>query len=214
MASVYAALVVRSHFLSLASSDVAHAGLMTSRAETCQLLAIKLLRYFASSKVELAVVLTTGWSPIAGAPSQVVDEIVRLLGGKGDLLDDPTSALEVAIATNSKAFLSSSMVQLVVNDIYAGRIVFSVASNRSLLADNYKPRAIEVYDVREAPFLDHYRQVGLAVVLLSSLDAFPDCECPSTVRYSSLSTLPSCCSRSYCACRVRVAAFGDLIPHP
>jgi hypothetical protein len=25
------------------------------------------------------------------------------------------------------------------------------------LADNYKPRAIQIYDVRKAPFLNHYR---------------------------------------------------------
>lgn len=29
--------------------------------------------------------------------------------------------------------------------------------HRSVLADNYKPRAIEIYDATSAPFLDHYR---------------------------------------------------------
>lgn len=43
------------------------------------------------------------------------------------------------------------------NDIYAGRVVFSMSSTRSVLADNYKPRPIEIYDCRDAPFLDHYR---------------------------------------------------------
>ena len=32
-----------------------------------------------------------------------------------------------------------------------------MASTHSVLADNYKPRAIEMYDYRKAPFLDHYR---------------------------------------------------------
>jgi len=32
-----------------------------------------------------------------------------------------------------------------------------MSSNHSVLADNYKPRAIEIYDCRNAPFLDHYR---------------------------------------------------------
>ena len=63
----------------------------------------------------------------------------------------------MAIATESKAFLASPLVQTVVNDIYAGRMVFSMTSSRSVLADNYKPKSIEVYDVRKAPFLDHYR---------------------------------------------------------
>ena len=63
----------------------------------------------------------------------------------------------MAIATKSKAFLASAVVPAVVNDIYAGRLVFSAVSNRSLLADNYKPRPVEYYDGRKAPFLDHYR---------------------------------------------------------
>lgn len=63
----------------------------------------------------------------------------------------------MAIATKAKYFLATTVVQTTVNDIYAGRIVFSTRSNRSLLADNYKPRAINIYDIREAPFLDHYR---------------------------------------------------------
>ena len=54
-------------------------------------------------------------------------------------------------------FLSSPVVQTIVNDIYTGRVVFSMKSHRSVLADNYKPRSIELYDVSKAPFLDHYR---------------------------------------------------------
>ena len=64
---------------------------------------------------------------------------------------------QLAIATESKHFLSSPLVQSVVNDIYGGRIVFSMTSHNSILADNYKPRAVEVYNVHNAPFLDHYR---------------------------------------------------------
>ncbi|TDL25527.1 receptor-activated Ca2+-permeable cation channel [Rickenella mellea] len=156
MAVVYACLVVRSHFLEAADRDIAHAALMTSRAATCELLAMKLLRHFASSQIELCATLTTSWSPIAGAPPEVVAQVREALGDD-DELDDPTSALEIAIATKSKFFLSSTLVQTVVNNIYSGRIVFSTQSKRSLLADNYKPRAIEVYDTRTAPFLDHYR---------------------------------------------------------
>ena len=63
----------------------------------------------------------------------------------------------MAIGTEAKEFLSSPVVQQVVNDIYAGKVIFSVAANRSILADNYKPRAIEIYDHRTAPFIDHYR---------------------------------------------------------
>ena len=63
----------------------------------------------------------------------------------------------MAISTSAKSFLASPVTQQVVNDIYSGRVVFSVTANRSILADNYKPRAIELYDVRRKPFFDHYR---------------------------------------------------------
>jgi len=66
-------------------------------------------------------------------------------------------AMQMAISTDAKAFLASPVTQKVVNDIYSGRVVFSVAANRSILADNYKPRAIEIYNPHNAPFLDHYR---------------------------------------------------------
>ena len=63
----------------------------------------------------------------------------------------------MAISTQAKAFLTSPVTQQVVNDIYSGRVVYSVATYRSILADNYKPRAIEIYDPLSAPFLNHYR---------------------------------------------------------
>jgi len=65
----------------------------------------------------------------------------------------------MAVSTNAKAFLASPVAQKVVNDIYSGRVVFSVQAHRSILADNYKPRAIEMYNPHNAPFLDHYRYV-------------------------------------------------------
>ncbi|KAH8112747.1 receptor-activated Ca2+-permeable cation channel [Phellopilus nigrolimitatus] len=157
MGVVYACLVVRSHFISITDEDLAHANVMASRAMLCELLAMKLVRHFANNKLELTAVLTTSWNPISGAPQDVVEDVKESLGGDEKDLDDPTSALEMAIATKAKDFLSTAVVQTIVNDIYAGRIVFSTVSNRSLLADNYKPRAIEIYDSRKAPFLNHYR---------------------------------------------------------
>lgn len=63
----------------------------------------------------------------------------------------------MAISTESKHFTSSPLVQTLVNDIYRGRVVFSMTSNHSVLVDNYKPRATDIYNVHNAPFLDHYR---------------------------------------------------------
>ena len=63
----------------------------------------------------------------------------------------------MAITTHAKHFLSSPVTQQVVNDIYSGRVVFSTMANHSILADNYKARAIEIYNPYNAPFIDHYR---------------------------------------------------------
>lgn len=47
---------------------------------------------------------------------------------------------------------------------YQGRVVYSVSSNRSLVADNYKQKRIQFYNPRNAPFLDHYRYGRIAIL--------------------------------------------------
>jgi len=63
----------------------------------------------------------------------------------------------MAIATKAKRFIATSVVQSVVNDIYNGRVVSQSAGARSVIADNYKTQGVAIYDVRNAPVLDHYR---------------------------------------------------------
>ena len=46
-----------------------------------------------------------------------------------------------------------------------------MTARRSILTDNYKPRAIEIYDCRSAPFIDHYRFVYW---FISSANQVPD----------------------------------------
>ncbi|KAF8591195.1 hypothetical protein K439DRAFT_1650959 [Ramaria rubella] len=158
LATVYACLVVRSHFLRLSDDSLANANLNNSRAMMCELLAIKMLRHFANNYIELVAVLTHSWDPLASAPRQVMGAVKKAMSlDDGDEICESTSALEMAISTNSKTFLSTPLTQSVVNDIYSGHIVFSTVSRHSLVADNYKQRQIEIYDFRNAPFLDHYR---------------------------------------------------------
>ncbi|KAG6868676.1 hypothetical protein C0993_012179 [Termitomyces sp. T159_Od127] len=157
MAVVYACLVVRSYFLSQCEQDLSTAGVMFSRATLCEILAMKLLRRFASNHIKLVAVLTTRWNPLAGATSEIVDHISLAVGGDLCESESAQSALEMAISTNAKAFLASPVTQKVVNDVYYGRIVFTMFAHRSILADNYKSRAIELYNARNSPFLDHYR---------------------------------------------------------
>ncbi|QRV74848.1 calcium channel YVC1 [Ceratobasidium sp. AG-Ba] len=159
-AIVYACLVVRSHFLSAASSDLAFAPLKRSRADACEILAMKLLRRFTAvsdTPVDLFVVLTYGWDPLQGCPDSCLADIRDAVGedlGNGER----TSALEIAISTGAKRFIASPLVQTCVSDIYAGRVVFSAPATRgSLLADNYKQRHVQVFDFQHSGWLDHYR---------------------------------------------------------
>jgi len=158
VAAIYSALLVKAHFLELSEKNLAQANTNSSRAHLCELLAIKLLRRFSSSRIELAAALTTSWSPLSGAPPHVVNAIQS---HETDVTEI-SNTLEIAIATSSKRFLSTPLVQTIISDIYSGRLVLSIASTHSLLADNYKIRAIEVYDVSKAPFLDHYRYLQVA----------------------------------------------------
>lgn len=156
MAVVYACMVVRSYFLTQAVSDLAHSSVSYSHATLCEIMALKLLSHFATSKVQLVAVLTTQWNPLAGAPMDVVQEVKQAIG-EDECRENSQSAIEMAIATKAKAFVSSPIVQSIVNDMYTGRVIFSITASRSVVADNYKQRAIDIYDVRRAPFLDHYR---------------------------------------------------------
>jgi hypothetical protein len=157
-AAPFAALVVRAHFLSLANDELAHSGIMLARAHLCELLAMKLLAPFAADKVFTVAVLSMSWSPLAGAPEAVLVDVKAALGNDAGA-EDPQNALEMAIATSAKRFIASPVVQTVVNELYRGDVVFGMLAHRSLLADNYKPREIEIYDVRKHPFLNHYRSV-------------------------------------------------------
>jgi hypothetical protein len=130
---------------------------MLTRANLCEILAIKLLSRFATNYIELVAVLTTTWNPLAGATHDVVNEVKQALNAHDVDTAYAQSAIEIAISTRAKALLASPVSQKVVNDIYSGRVVYSVATYRSILADNYKPRAIEIYDPLKAPFLNHYR---------------------------------------------------------
>ncbi|KAG8693097.1 hypothetical protein FRC09_010733, partial [Ceratobasidium sp. 395] len=157
---IYACLVVRSHFLSAASSDLAFAPLKRSRADACEVLAMKLLRRFTAvsdNAIDLFSVLTVSWDPLQGCPEGCLTDIKDIVGEDLDH-EEKTSALELAISSGAKRFIASPLVQTCVSDIYAGRVVFSAPATRgSLLADNYKQRHVQLFDFHQAGWLDHYR---------------------------------------------------------
>lgn len=108
LAVVYACFVVRSHFLSEAEENMAYTGILSSRAMLCEILAMKLLGRFASSEMQLAVVLTASWNPLAGSPHHIANEIRAAIGGHEV---DPQSALEVytTVAPSSKSSLTYTL---------------------------------------------------------------------------------------------------------
>jgi hypothetical protein len=80
---------------------MAYTGVMLARADMCEILAVKLLSRFSSSKIQLASVLMTSWDPLAGAPQQVFEGVRVLLGGHDDDMNNPQCALEVSLPVPS-----------------------------------------------------------------------------------------------------------------
>lgn len=60
-------------------------------------MAMKLLGKFASDQLRLIAALTASWSPLAGAPPGVKEEVKGLLGADADT-HDPQCALEVRMS--------------------------------------------------------------------------------------------------------------------
>ena len=101
MAVIYACMVVRSYFLAQSSVDMAQSGVMASRATLCEIMALKLSSHFASSKIQLVAVLTTLWSPLAGAPPDVMEEVKDAVGGE-DEYDNNCQASQNRGATHTR----------------------------------------------------------------------------------------------------------------
>jgi len=156
----------------------------TTRALLCELVANRILRRFHEDNqgtqglLLLAQILVGGFDPFQGAPDEVRREYSPLswmsksrIGRKRKL-----PALELAIITESKTFLSSSACQRVVSAIYEGRVVYTPTSFIDILPDHYKQKPISIYNPRKAPMLNQYRlivprtrnmlEIGQFVILL------------------------------------------------
>jgi hypothetical protein len=68
---------------------------MLTRANLCEILAIKLLSRFATNYIELIAVLTTTWNPLAGATQDVVNQVKQALNAHDDDIAHAQSAVEV-----------------------------------------------------------------------------------------------------------------------
>lgn len=104
--------MVRSYFISVAEQDLAFSGVSFSRAILCEILAMKLVHHYASDQIELVSVLTTSWSPLAGATNDVIEDVKNILGNKEDQgVVDLQSALEASHFHASSSSYAYSSIQ-------------------------------------------------------------------------------------------------------
>jgi uncharacterized metal-binding protein len=168
---VYCLLVNRMQFMREQSYQAHHQTVNITRATVCELIASRVLRRFDEDHegrqglLLIANVLVAGFEPFQNAPPEVARTNKRALHwaiqshfirpDKERML----TALEVAIVTESKSFLSSSSCQKIVDAVYRGRITYTPTSFMDILPDRYKSRGISLYDPRKAPLFNQYRLI-------------------------------------------------------
>jgi hypothetical protein len=161
-------LVNRAQFIRDQAYQAHHQTVNLTRATLCELLATRILRRFHEDNQSkqglllLANILVAGFEPFQGAPDEVLTESISALQwgysskkhGNGKM-----TALEVAIISESKSFLSSTASQKVVEAVYTGRVVYTPSSFIDLIPDRYKKKGITLYDPRKASILNQYRMI-------------------------------------------------------
>ena len=159
---VYSLLVNRIHFLHERSTHSHHQSVNVARALLCELVAIKVLQGYDpdNSALEtlllLAKVLVTDFDPFQGAQDDFA-HVLCTVEREGSGIK--STALELAIISESKSFLSSPACQKVVGAIHEGRVIYTPFSPIDILPDNYKRRPISIYNPRKAPLLNQYRLI-------------------------------------------------------
>ncbi len=166
---VYCLLVNRARFLRDQIYQAHHQTVNMSRAMLCEIMAVRILRRFNESHpsrtglLMLANILVSGFEPFQNCPDDILKDnrelLHRRVHGSPPAWDKTTNALEVAIISESKVFLSSSACQRVVESLYRGRIVYTPNSLVDIIPDHYKRKVISLYDPRKAPILNHYRLI-------------------------------------------------------
>ncbi|KAI0125915.1 nonselective cation channel [Xylariales sp. AK1849] len=159
---VYCLLVNRAQFIHEQEHLNNRQNVNFTRATLCEVVATRILRRFAEDNegsqglLLLAHILVAGFTPFQNAP-----EAVRSEGSLVSTWDFHRSlpALEVAIITESKYFLSSTHCQKVIDAIYTGHVVYTPSTFLDLIPDRYKQKPISLYEPRAAPLLDQYRLI-------------------------------------------------------
>ena len=166
---VFCLLVNRSQFLREQTYRSHHQSVNMTRALLCEMIAGRVLRRFdedhegRAGLLKLANVLVAGFEPFQNAPADIAREhrsdlhwTVRWKVTRPEY-QRMLTALEVAILSEAKSFLSASACQKVVDHVYRGRIIYTPTSFIDILPDFYKNRGITLYDPRKAPLVNQYR---------------------------------------------------------
>ncbi|CAO2656409.1 Nn.00g052120.m01.CDS01 [Neocucurbitaria sp. VM-36] len=160
---VYCLLVNRMQFLREQQFQQHHRTVDLTRANLCELVAMKILRRHDEEStgkpglLHLAHILVAPFQPFQGAPEErCPPRHVSEYQGQGDY-EGKLTALEVAIVSESKVLLSSSASQKVIDAVYRGRIVYTPTTFIDIIPDHYKHKPISLYDPRKAPLLNQYR---------------------------------------------------------
>lgn len=159
---VYCLLVNRAHFLHEQSHLNNRQNVNFTRATLCELVATRILRRFNEDNegpeglLVLAHILVAGFEPFQNAP-----ENIRRQASKSTHWNyaNTLPALEVAILSESKLFLSSTSCQKVIDAIYEGRVIYTPSSFMDIIPDRYKQKPISLYDPRAASLLNQYRLI-------------------------------------------------------
>lgn len=160
---VYCLLVNRMQFLREQQFQRHHQTVDLTRANLCELVAMKILRRHDEESTGkqglllLAQILVAPFQPFQGAPEErCPPRHVSEFQGQKDY-EGKLTALEVAIVSESKVLLSSSASQKVIDAVYRGRIVYTPTTFIDIIPDHYKHKPISLYDPRKAPLLNQYR---------------------------------------------------------
>ena len=133
------------------------APLSKSRATLCEILAIRTMRIYGDSLLDLALAITTNWPVYMGCDPNILESARE--ERDDDLEETVGNAIELAIISKAKRFIKSSPCQKVIDAIWryvtqprtsnptnlycSGKCVYQARGSHSLISDvspnMYKP---------------------------------------------------------------------------
>lgn len=112
MSVPFCLLLNRANFLR--DKNIATRALSFSRAELCEVLAIRALRHWAHDTLDLAMVMTTSWLIFSGAGEEVLVKVEEDGEETVDVDIRLGNAIEMAILSDAKRFIKSSASQKII----------------------------------------------------------------------------------------------------